>query len=139
MSETGVFSDVKPILSSETFPGAGWPTEASTRCSTPDTSPGTTAVPTAPAVRGAPSVPSSVNDSSPIRKNRHTPLGERIQSSREIAGEDAMSRRVMIVSGNVRVSSTVVQRSRRMCFTQTNATRPGLMMVKSHTEPDFGW
>jgi hypothetical protein len=45
----------------------------------------------------------------------------------------------MIVSENLRVSSIVVEWSLRMCFTQTNATRPGFMMVKSQVEPDFGW
>jgi hypothetical protein len=39
----------------------------------------------------------------------------------------------------LRPSSFIVQRSRRICFTQTNVMRPGLMMVKSHREPDFGW
>jgi hypothetical protein len=74
-----------------------------------------------------------------MRKNRHAPLGEHILSSREIADEKGMSRRAMIVSWNLRQSSFVVQLSRRMCFTQTKEMRPGLLMVKSHREPDFGW
>ena len=107
--------------------------------SVPDSLFGTIAEFVTPFMSGAPSFPSSVNDSSLIRKNRHTPLGERIQSSREITGEHAMSRRAVIVSGNLRYSSVVVQRRRRTGFTHTNAIRPELIMVKSQVEPDFGW
>jgi hypothetical protein len=88
---------------------------------------------------GMPSRPSSRIDPSQIRKNRHAHFGEQSQSSREIAGTDAIIRSAAISGANWRASSSMVQQSRRKRFTQTNVTRPGLIIEKLQRDPGSCW
>jgi len=87
------------------------------------------------AVSSRPSRSSSASDESPTRKNRKIPVGEQIQSSRDIPGHNGMNRSPARSASASRSSHTSEQRRWRTRLIRTWARQPGIKIERWQIMP----